>query len=502
MPKIASFISLGIIRLDREGPLSLRRQIYETLRESILSGRLKPGTRLPSTRALAQELDIARNTVSNAYEQLLAEGYLESKTGSGTRVTSTLPEDILNVRIENIPSPKPDANTNIGNEPLHLSERGLATCQIPYPWEKTQLYTFSPVIPAIDEFPFKLWERLLVSSWRQLDGHQLVYPSSLGYRPLREAIANYLHIARGVHCEPEQVIITNGAQQAHSTAANLLLNPGEAVWLENPSYAGIKAALRGALADIIPISVDDQGLVVEEGLTKAPHARLVFISPSHQYPLGVTMSLTRRLKLLEWANNEKAWIIEDDYDSEYRYAGDPLEALQGLDRGGRVIYVGTFSKVLFPALRIGYMIVPPDLIEPVHAARAHADRGATLLEQVVLTQFINEGHLARHIRRMRKLYSERQKVFIEMAEKYLTGLIEVQQNDTGLHLVGWLPEGVDDRQVSQKLHEHGFDVPPYSLYKMTPASRSGLVIGYGAMPIDDMITGIKRMKPILEGCVV
>jgi GntR family transcriptional regulator/MocR family aminotransferase len=297
-------------------------------------------------------------------------------------------------------------------------------------------------LPAVDAFPFKLWKKLWLESWRELTAEQLGYGAALGYWPLREAIATYLQAARGLRCTAEQVIITNGAQQALSLSALLLLNKGDQAWVENPSFNGIKAVLRSASARIVPISVDEDGLVVGEALARAPRARLVFISPSHQFPLGVTMSLTRRLKLLQWAQESDAWILEDDYDSEFRYAAYPLTALQGLDTRGRVIYIGTFSKVLFPALRIGYMVVPSGLIEAFRAARAHADRGSTLLEQLVLARFVAEGHLARHIRRMRSLYAKRQAVFVEAVQTHLQGWLDVQPNDTGLHLVAWLPEGL------------------------------------------------------------
>ncbi|MEM7348535.1 MAG: PLP-dependent aminotransferase family protein, partial [Chloroflexota bacterium] len=363
--------------------------------------------------------------------------------------------------------------------------------------EKSQPRAFSPSLPAIDDFPFKLWMKLSLESWRDLDVRELGYGAALGYRPLREAVATYLQAARGVRCTPEQVIITNGAQQALSLSASLLLNNGDVAWIENPSHNGAKAALRAASAKIVPIRVDDEGLIVNEALRQAEKARLAFISPSHQFPLGVTMSLTRRLELLQWAEDQDAWILEDDYDSEFRFGAYPISALQGLDRAGRVIYVGTFSKVLFPGLRLGYMVVPPSLIQPFRAARAHADRGSTLLDQVVLTRFINEGHFARHIRRMRLLYAERQSVLIEAAKTYLVGLLEVQTNNAGLHLVGWLPDGTDDTVVSQTLLDHGIDAPALSSYALTPLPRSGLVMGYAVISTEQIIESVQRMRSIL-----
>ena len=494
MSKTASFLSLGMISLDRNHGLSLHRQLYRALREAILTGQLKPGIRLPSTRALAQDLGVSRNTISNAYDQLITEGYLESKVGSGTRVTRTLPEEILHVQ---------GNRQSLTTDPLQsqakprLSERGTLIVQIPF-LEKSKPRAFSPALPAMDAFPFKLWGKLSTESWQTLTADDFGYGSALGYRPLREAIATYLQTTRGVRCTPEQIIITNGAQQAISLSMTLLLNRGDQAWLENPSFNGVKAALRSASAQMIPVSVDSEGLDVDEALAKAPQARLAFISPSHQFPLGVTMSLSRRLKLLQWAQENEAWVLEDDYDSAIRYAAYPLAALQGLDTNGRVIYIGTFSKVLFPAIRIGYMVVPPNLIEPFRAARAHADRGSTLLGQVALAKFIADGHLARHIRRTRSLYAERQKVFIKMVQSHLADMLTVEANDTGLHLVGWLPEGTDDYRVSQTLQAHGIDAPALSSYAIDPLPYSGLVMGYTVTTPDEIIAAVKRMKPILN----
>lgn len=497
MPKIASYTTLGFITLNRENGKPLHRQLYEALRMEILRGQLKPGTRLPPTRALAEEMGVARNTISNAYKQLLAEGYLESKVGSGTRVTQRLPERILQVEGGRQVVGQPAMLGEPDDRQPRLSERGTAVSQLPYQWEKIQPRAFTSTMPGVDAFPFKLWEKLLVSSWRSLTSNQLGYQSAMGYRPMREAIAAYLQTARGVRCTTDQVIITNGTQQALNTITQLLLNKEDKAWVENPSYNGIKAALRGTLATMIPVGVDREGLIVQEGLRKARKARLAFISPSHQYPLGVTMSLMRRIELLQWAQEERAWVIEDDYDSEFRYEGYPISALQGLDTAGRVIYVGTFSKVLFPALRIGYMVVPTKLVKPFHAARAHMDRGVTLLEQVVLTTFINEGHFARHIRKMRLLYEERRDIFVQATGNYLAGLINVESSAAGLHVVGWLPEGVNDVAVSQKLLEHGIDAPPVSAFALEPIARQGLVFGYGAVGEKEILTAVKKMRHIL-----
>ena len=504
MSKVASFISLGFVELDSSSKLPLYRQLYEILRDSILTGQLKGGTRLPSTRALADEWTVSRNTVINAFSQLTAEGYLESRTGFGTCVTEELPKEILQVERSRLVQTKTSASHPA--PPPQLSERAEAIVKIPYRWEGALPRAFCPTLPALDAFPMALWQKVSTASMQDLSRANLGQLSALGYTPLREALATYLQTARGVRCTPEQVIITNGTQQALTTTINFLLNRNAQAWMENPSYIGIRAALQGALADIVPVRVDSEGLVVEEGIEAAPDARLAFISPSHQYPLGVTMSLARRLRLLQWAAEKKAWIVEDDYDSEYRYAGYPLSALQGLDQDGRVIYIGSFSKVLYPALRIGYMVVPQPLVEPLHAVRAHADRGVALLSQIALARFITEGHFARHIRRMRTLYSERQQVLVDAVDAHLPGLLEVEGNDAGLHLVGWLPpnangEQMDDQAVSDELLAAGIDAPSLSSLSMLPLDRSGLVLGYTSSPPEELVPAVVKMKPILERLV-
>ena len=501
MAHLSSRIIFSGLKLNRADSLPLHRQIYEYLRGRILQGQIRPGMRLPATRALASDLGVSRNTVMNAYRQLMDEGYLEAFAGSDTRVTHTLPEKLLSVEPSEEPSSRAKASKQkaIIHEPPRLSETGEMIMSLQYPyWDRSGARPFSSAQPGGDQLPKRVWEKVMLAAWRNLDPIDLSYPSSLGYDPLRETLADYLQETRGVRCDPDQVIITNGAQQAVYTTATLLLNKGDQVWVENPSYNGIKIVLRQIQAEIIPVSVDENGLVFEEGLAKAPKARMVCISPSHQYPLGVTMDLTRRLELLSWAEKNDAWIIEDDYDSEYRYQGYPLEALQGLDSSGRVIYVGTFSKVLYPAMRLGYMVVPKALVEPFRLARAYADRGSRLLDQVAMNLFIEEGHMARHIRKMRTLYAARQAVLIDMANRFLKGQLILEPNDAGLHLVGWLPYGVDDRAVSAHLLEDGIYAPPLSYFAMDPLTRGGLVMGYAAIKEDDIISAVKQMADSLE----
>jgi GntR family transcriptional regulator / MocR family aminotransferase len=494
MPHRSSLMTLASIEVDHASLAPLYRQLYSALRAAILSGRLKSGTRLPATRSLASELAISRNTVLNAYAQLLAEGYVEGEVGSGTYVARTLPDELLHARGCTPTAPQ---LPHVGRT---LSQRGtlMTTTRVPTPRFPGELKAFRPGVPALDVFPFELWARLVARRWRRPQRSLLGYGDPAGYRPLREAIATYLREARAVRCDPDQVIVVAGSQQALDLTARMLLDAGDAAWIEDPGYLGARGALLGAGAQLVPVPVDDEGVDVAAGVARHAEARLIYVSPSHQYPYGVTMSLPRRLALLEWASRAGAWVLEDDYDSEYRYAGRPLAALQGLDREGRVIYLGTFSKVLFPALRLGYMVVPSDLVETFAAARALSDRHSPSLDQVALTDFIVDGHFARHIRRMRALYAERQAILVAAATRELDGLLEVPAAEAGMHLVGWLPTGGDDVLASRQLAAHGVEAPPLSLYGLTGLPRGGLLLGYTAVGEKEIREGVRRMAKALQ----
>ncbi len=499
MSMVASFVTLAVIKLNKISSLPFHRQIYESLRQGILEGRLKPGSRLPSSRALATELGLSRNTISRAFEQLIDEGYLESKVGSGTTVTKSLPDELLKANQQD------RGLKTVEQQTARLSERGRAILKTlnpaetanPFYWQISKATALSPSVPALDAFPMKLWEKTLLGAWRSLAPEDLSYQPAMamGYLALREALAEYTQSARGVRCSAEQIVITNGTQEALSLISNLLLERHDKVWVENPSYQGIHVALKAALATIIPVPVDHEGLVVSEGIRRSHDARMVYVAPSHQYPLGVSMSLRRRLQLLNWAQEQNVWLIEDDYDSEFRYAGYPLEALQGLDQTGRVIYIGTFSKVLFPALRLGYMVVPESLIEPIRAARAHIDRGLNLVTQVALTNFIEQGHFVRHIRRMRGLYAQRQAYLVEQL-KALKDKLSVEPQEAGLHLIAYLNKNQNDKTISRQLREKGVLAPALSAYALEPLERQGLLLGFTA-PEAQMREAVLKMKDVL-----
>jgi GntR family transcriptional regulator / MocR family aminotransferase len=485
------------LHLDRRSRDSLQRQIYDQIRAAILNGRFAPGARVLSSRDLAADLKVSRNTVASAYDQLLAEGYLEGRAGSGTYVASALPEDLLRVH----PTAGSEPSDSISREKAQLraSRRGQALAATCVRVER-EVYlprAFSTGLAALDEFPRALWARLAARFLRHAPVAMLTYGEAAGYRPLREAIAEYLRAARGVRCTADQVIVTAGSQQALALAASVLLDPGDTAWVEDPVYVSARGALGAASIRDVPIPVDSEGISVEEGMKRAPRARLACVTPSRQYPLGVMMSLARRMALLEWARLRNAWILEDDYDSEFRYAGRPLASLQGLDRAGRVIYTGSFSKVLFPALRLGYLVAPDALVDAFVSARILSDRQRPTMEQCVVAEFMAEGHFGRHIRRMRALYAERQQVLVAAVQKDLAGALEVYPAEAGMHLVAWLPPKANDAQVSEKAAEAGIMVAPLSAYTIQVKLPPGLLLGYAALHPRQIRDGVRKLATVL-----
>jgi GntR family transcriptional regulator/MocR family aminotransferase len=489
------------ITLDDKSDAPFYRQIYETIRCSILSGGLPSGRQLPASRLLAKQLGVSRMTVVNAYEQLLAEGYLEGRIGAGTFVSAHLPEEFLQAsgfkRLERQEKPRP--------RKIKLSQYGASLAQnskdILRHHGATALVPFQHGVAALDEFPFGVWAKIAQRWQKHPPSRVLSYGDSVGFQPLRDAVAAHLATARGVRCTPEQIIITNGTQQALDLITRILLSESEDVCLEDPGYIGVRDIFTATGATIVPVPIDDEGFDLQAARKRSRNARLIYVTPSHQFPLGVTMSLARRLGLLEWARERDAFVIEDDYNSEYRYAGRPLASLQGLDRDGRVIYVGTFSKTIFPALRLGYLVVPADLMDVFAAARALTDLHSPVIEQAVLAEFIAERHFARHIRRMRGMYEERQQTLVEEARKNLGDMLEVAPAKAGMHLIGWLPVGIGDRDVSLRAAEAGLNLAPVSAYCIEQNLRGGLLLGYTAYDEKHIKQGMKKLARVLSELV-
>lgn len=488
------------VKLDGTG--ALYQQLYQSLRSAILAGQLSPGTRLPATRAMARELGISRNTVLLAYEQLLAEGYAVGQTGSGTYVASSLPDAMLTAAA--VPEAVECAPQDVAPRLSTYGRHAAANSPLNPPSEPDRpsalRYDFRYGLPAVEEFPHDIWRRLLARRARSASLRSLRYGPPEGYGPLREAIADYLRRSRAVVCDPEQIVVVNGSQQALDLTARVLLDPGDRVVIEEPHYQGARQVFLAAGATLLPGRVDAEGLDVAALPQEASEARLAFVTPSHQYPSGAIMSLARRLALLSWAEDTDAYVLEDDYDSEYRYEGRPVEAVQGLDRNGRVIYVGTFSKVLFPALRLGYMVLPRPLVQPILAAKWLTDRHTSTLEQEMLTDFIREGHFERHLRRSRTRNAALRAVLLEALDTHLGSRISISGANAGIHLLVWLHYIAPDQLDALIAAAARVDVGLYAVtpYYMTPPNEAGLLLGYAAMTETDIRDGIERLAGVLN----
>ena len=480
-----------MVRIDSRLREGLQQQIYRSIRRAILDGVVGPGTRLPSSRALAGDLGVSRTTTLLAVQQLQAEGYLTARRGSGTSVADELPDDLV---------PRDGARPALSVRHPALSRRGTAIAGVREGARRLHgpPRAFRIGTPGVDLFPVSLWSRLVSGRLRSVTAAQLDYGDPAGLRVLREAIAAHVQTARGTRCQADQVLVVAGAQQGFELVCRLLLDPGDRAWMEEPGYPGARSALRAAGARIVPVRVDGEGLDVDLGARRAGDARLVYVTPSHQYPLGVPMSLPRRLALLRWARAARAWVIEDAYDSEFRYGTRPIPCLHGLDADGRVIYVGSFSKTLFPALRLGFVIVPQDLRDRLVAARAAADQHPPTIDQAVMADFLLEGHFARHVRRMRIAYRERLEALRAAAERYCGGVLGVRPVATGLHALADL-DGVDAARVSLEAAKRGVEAAPVSAYFAgKEPGINGLVLGFAAVRPDVTRRGMEQLALAID----
>lgn len=481
------------LEIDRRSAKSLIRQVADGLRSAILRGRLLPGSRLSGARELAASLGVSRTTVDGAVAQLIAEGYLYGRQRSGTYVVRGLPDRLLSV------GSAPTAPVAPGlARPPRLSARGVRMATPSAEVRRTHAHSvpFALGIPALDAFPWRVWARLTARFWRNLPRETLLYGDAAGYAPLREAVAQHVHHARGIDCSAEQVFVVEGSQQGLDLATRLVLDSGDEAWVEDPGYIGARAAIESAGATLVPVPVDDDGLNVAIGRQRAPTARAAYVTPSHQYPLGVTLTAARRLALLEWAREADAWIIEDDYDSEYRYAGAPLPSLRALDVDGRVVYVGTFSKTLFPALRMGYVIVPVHLVDAFRAARGVSGRHAPGVQQAVLAAFIEGGHYGRHIRRMRTLYQERRAALLEHGRTRIAQL-DFRPHDGGMHVLARLTVPIADHVVVADAQSAGVELAPVSAYTVT-AGQQGLLLGFAGFTSERIATACDQLARVMD----
>ena len=490
MRKVASGFS-PLIAIDRKDRRPLHLQIYEGYRQAILRGNLSAGQQVPSSRQLASEIGVSRIPVLNAYAQLLAEGYFEARTGAGTFVCKLLLEGQCNSRNGASPtvpterSPRPTSRQS--NVVPHFE---------PHPW----VYgwgAFSVGQVSLDHFPFALWSRLLARHGQRVHARALHFSDPMGLKDFRDAIATYLRTVRAVNCDPGQIMIVSGSQQALEMTARVLFDPGNRVWIEEPSYWSIRRVLALARCVPVPVPVDREGLNVSAGIRACRRARAAFVTPSHQFPLGSTMSAVRRLQLLDWAEKIGAWIIEDDYDSEYRYEGMPISSLQGLDRNARVIYIGTFSKTMFPSLRVGYLVIPHDLIQRFVDVRLTMDLFPSHLYQAVLTDFIREGHFARHIRRTRQQYRERRGQLVASLREQFEASLEILGADAGVHVSAVFSKGIRDEEVARQAAKENLWVWPLSRTYLGRPSQ-GVILGFGSTPTRAIPAAVQRLRRIVD----
>jgi len=479
LPLAKSARTLDLALGPRLNKLPLTRWLYEELRRAILERRLQPGTRLPPTRDLAGQFRVSRGVVVTAFDQLRAEGYLTARAGAGTHVCASLPVN-TSVQVNRV--------RRIQNLPAAI--RGLSRSRPPRPFRAYE--------PELRVFPTDVWARVASRRLRRASASLLGTGHPAGYEPLRREIAAYLGSSRGVNCSADCVVILSGVQQALDLFSRLLLKPGQAVWLENPGYFGAATAFTNQGANIIPVPVDEHGLDVAAGLCLGRGARAAYVTPAHQFPLGVSLSLDRRLALLAWAHEASAFILEDDYDSEYRFGAHPIAALQGLDTHESVIFLGSFNKVLFPSLRLGFAVVPPVLLDPVLALRLGSDVGPPGPDQAILCDFIVEGHLGRHIRRMRNLYAARLEALQEAAYKYLAGVLEISSIRAGLSTAAILHNGMTSAEAESLATASGIEVLGFHRFSLGKSTIEGLLMGFASFTEREIQHGVRTLAKALE----
>jgi len=483
----SDFLDLAI---EHGNGVSLLQQVYLLLRKAILARTLPPGARLPSTRKLADRLGVSRTSVLSAYQQLLTEGYIEGRIGSGTYVTEDVPQPVMAAALHGT------AMEHAGSP--RLSAAGQRFGQLARQFETHEDIPFRTGCCSVDAITIEHWRRVCARQLRSLERVHLHYADPMGEFSLRTEVAQYLRAARAVRCEPEQVLIMSGAQQALDIAVRSLVDPGDAVWVEDPGYLGARFALRAAGANLIAVPVDQDGMMVAAGTQKHANARAAYVTPSHQFPTGAVMSMRRRLELLSWAEEHDAWIIEDDYDSEFRYVGRPLASLQGIDASSRVIYIGTLSKMLFPGIRLGYAVVPANLVEAFKGAKITMDRQPPTLQQAMVADFMRLGFLTSHIRRMRNQYREARDVVVEAVTESMGDLIDIEIPECGIQLAVHFRSDVSDVDISRGALRDGVSVAPISRFYLNSPARQGLLLGYSGFDARRLRIAAHRLAAVVR----
>lgn len=483
MPKEESAFELWLP--PRPDGAALQHWLYEGVRQAILEGRLRAGQRVPATRRLAAEYGVSRGSVTAAYDQLVAEGYLTARVGAGTRVNAVIPDGLLGRQPPAPAMPR-------GREAADSPPSGPVPARTGQP--------FTPHRPALDLFPKRLWGQMLSRQLRQSSPATLAEGEAFGYRPLRDAIARYVGTARGVVCGPHRVMVVSGLQQALDLTVRALLGPDDVAWMEDPGYARALSVMKAAGVGHRAVPVDSDGLDAAHGERVCPDARLAYVTPAHQAPLGVAMTLPRRMRLLDWARRANAWIFEDDYDSEYRYRGKPLPSLCALQRDPRVLHFGSFSKTLFPGLRLGYLVLPESLIEPFAEARAITDRFPSILHQLALAEFMERGHYARHLRRMRKRYAQRREALAKVVGNELRGILRFVDVPAGLDAPAWIETGIEEAALIDLAGTRGIHLSGLGNYAVERPLAPGVLLGFAATPGGELERAGKTLaRALLDG---
>lgn len=492
MVKRAGGSLLLSIKIDRSAHQPVSTQLCVALRDMILTGGFLPGERLPASRTLARDLGLSRTTIIEVFDRLVAEGLVESHTGSGTFVSAVL-------NASRPKPPKPDAPMVLRVAPRLSRMMAQAVSRF---GDRQRLphipRAFTTALPAFDVFPMAQWARLSAKYLRSARHDIMGYGDPNGSPQLRRALASHLRANRGITCDPDQLFIVGGAQQAFHLIGSTLLNPGEKVWFENPGAIGARNSLIACGADLVPVPVDAEGLRAQEGLRLSPQFRLAFVTPSHQQPMGSVMSLERRFALLHAAERAGAWVIEDDYDGEFFFGGRPQPTLKSVDTAGQVIYVGTFSKSLFPALRLGYLLAPPTLVDTFGAIMSKFLQGVPSHTQAVVAEFIDEGHFSAHVRRMRHTYLERHEALIAAAHRRLRGLLEVVPTHSGLHTIGHLPAQISEVAIAREADRRNITASPIGRFALAPVAVNGLVLGFGGVAPKLIEAGVEVLAQVLE----
>jgi GntR family transcriptional regulator/MocR family aminotransferase len=482
---------LPFIRVDQDAATPKFRQIQDQLRTAILMGHLRAGTRLPASRVLADELEMSRPTIVRVLENLKSEGYLETRHGSGTFVASDLPSQLAR------PGKASGAVMAAAGTRPHLALIGNLSSEMSANIGKADYRPFLPNHPAFERFPFAVWRKCWNTATRGGQTSSLGYGDPAGEKMLRQRIAEYLALHRGDRCDPEQIVVTPGGHSAFALAALVLANPGDRIWLEDPGPVTVYNLFRALALQVCPVGVDADGMDVAGAIAAYPDARFAFTMPSRHHPLGVTMSLHRRMALLDWARTNEGWIVEDDYDSEFRYVGPPLPSIRSIDGYDRVIYVGTFSKALYPAIRVGYLVLPPALVGAFRSLAGLMNRSVPVDIQLALGEFIGGGHFATHLRRMRDLYTQRRAAFMEIGTPILAGLARIDCPDSGMNAIAWLDGGRDDVAVHRSAAAVGVQCFPLSDYKVGTKMQGALIMGFSGVLPERM----KRYFEMLAGAI-